>query len=193
MCTQISRKTAPRVSFVGAGDLCTLKWNVLGVLLLLFLFFLNQCGTRQLCYFAISIDKTFCLNTVHTELVSFIFSVILLYESASMVTLFLCPPPTPLLHTSSSFHTCVWLLWGVLSICHCSVWPSSCPGWGGNDDSETFLPLYVGLATPRGLCCHSLCGFPTCFLPVLFILCEGADPTKSNFLSFLFLFLNKLI
>lgn len=126
-------------------------------------FFLNQCGTRQLCYFAISIDKTFCLNTVHTELVSFIFSVILLYESASMVTLFLCPPPTPLLHTSSSFHTCVWLLWGVLSICHCSVWPSSCPGWGGNDDSETFLPLYVGLATPRGLCCHSLCGFPTCF------------------------------
>lgn len=62
------------------------------------LFFLNQCGTRQLCYFAISIDKTFCLNTVHTELVSFIFSVILLYESASMVTLFLCPPP-PLFYT----------------------------------------------------------------------------------------------
>lgn len=51
---------------------------------------------------------------------------------------------------------------------------------------ETFLPLYVGLATPRGLCRHSLCGFPTCFLPVLYILCEGADPTKSNFLSFLF-------
>lgn len=95
MCTQISRKTAPRVTFVGAGDLCTLKWNVLGVLLL---FFLNQCGTGQLCYFAISIDKTFCLNTVHTELVSFIFSVILLYESASMVTLFLCPPP-PLFYT----------------------------------------------------------------------------------------------
>lgn len=60
-----------------------------------FVGFFNRCGTRQLFYFAISIDKTFCLNT---ELVSFIFSVILLYESASMVTLFLCPPP-PLFYT----------------------------------------------------------------------------------------------
>lgn len=80
MCTQISRKTAPRVTFVGAGDLCTLKWNVLGVLLGFF-FFLNQCGIRQLCYFAISIDKTFCFNTVHTELVCTV------------------PPPPPLFYT----------------------------------------------------------------------------------------------
>lgn len=142
MCTQISRKTAPRVTFVGAGDLCNLKWNVFLFLLFLLFFFLNQCGTRQLCYFAISIDKTFCLNTVHTELVSFI-----LVSSCCMrvQVWWHCSsvPPTPLLHTSSSFHTCVWLLWGVLSICHCSVWPSSCPGWGGNDDSERLSCHYM--------------------------------------------------
>lgn len=163
MCTQISRKTAPRVTFVGAGDLCNLKWNVFLFLLFLLFFFLNQCGTRQLCYFAISIDKTFCLNTVHTELVSFIFSVILLYESASMVTLFLCPPHPSSTHEFLFSYLCLALVGSLVYLslfCLTQFLPWLRGKWW---QWETFLPLYVGLATPRGLCCHSLCGFPTCF------------------------------
>lgn len=105
-----------------------------------------------------------------------------------MVTLFLCPPP-------SLFYTRVPLFIPVFGSCgesclSVTVLSDPVPALAEGEmmTVRDFPAIICGVSNSQGVMSSQPVWVSHLFLG-LFILCEGADPTNSNFLSFFFFFL----